>query len=96
MKKITKKAKRRMFFLTIILISIVGILVYNISNYWVQIFINIKKNNELTAEYNKLLERENILQSEVKKLEDPNYVAKYARENYLFSRDGEKIIRIID
>ena len=29
-------------------------------------------------------------------LEDPEYVARYAREKYLYSKDGELIIRIPD
>ena len=30
------------------------------------------------------------------KLQDPEYVAKYAREKYLYSKDGELIIKIVD
>ena len=36
------------------------------------------------------------LESDVIKLQDPDYVAKYAREKYLYSKDGELIIKIID
>ncbi len=41
-----------------------------------------------------LKEEEEILNSDIKKLEDPDYVARYAREKYLYSKDGELIIRI--
>ena len=35
-------------------------------------------------------------QTEIEKLNDPEYVAKYARENYLYTRDGEIVIKSID
>lgn len=31
------------------------------------------------------------LQNEVELLSDEDYVARYARENYIFSRDGEQV-----
>ena len=31
------------------------------------------------------------LQNEVELLNDEDYVARYARENYIFSRDGEQV-----
>ena len=43
-----------------------------------------------------LQNEEDELNSDIKKLEDPEYVAKYAREKYMYSKDGEIIIRIPD
>ena len=43
-----------------------------------------------------LTDEEKVLNSDIKKLEDPEYVARYAREKYLYSKDGELIIRIPD
>ena len=38
-----------------------------------------------------MLEEENAyLKVEVEKLQDPDYVARYAREKYLYSKDGCK------
>ena len=31
---------------------------------------------------------------DVDKLQDPDYIARYAREKYLYSKDGEFIIKI--
>ena len=39
-------------------------------------------------------EKEDELKATVTKLQDPDYVARYAREKYLYSKDGEIIIRI--
>lgn len=43
-----------------------------------------------------LKDEQEILNSDIKKLEDPDYVARYAREKYMYSKDGELIIRIPD
>ena len=43
-----------------------------------------------------LKEEEEVLNSDIKKLQDPEYVARYAREKYLYSKEGELIIRIPD
>ena len=39
---------------------------------------------------------EDKLNSDIKKLKDPEYVARYAREKYMYSKDGELIIRLPD
>ena len=41
-----------------------------------------------------LQEEEKVLKNDIQKLEDPSYVARYAREKYLYSKEGEYIIRI--
>ena len=57
---------------------------------------NRRETTELENKYQELLEEETSLNSEVVKLQDPSYVARYAREKYLYSKDGETILRIID
>ena len=42
------------------------------------------------------LEEEDKLNDEISKLQDPEYLAKYAREKYLYSKDDEIIIKIED
>ena len=39
-------------------------------------------------------EKQKELESDVKKLEDPEYLARFAREKYFYSKDGELILRI--
>lgn len=51
---------------------------------------------ELQSKLDSLKDEEEVLNSDIKKLEDPEYVARYAREKYLYSKDGELIIRIPD
>ena len=40
------------------------------------------------------MDKEDELSDEVNKLQDPEYVAKYAREKYLYTKDGEIIIDV--
>lgn len=47
---------------------------------------------ELKEKYNKLLSEEDKLSEDVVKLQDSEYAAKYAREKYLYTKDGELII----
>ena len=93
MKKVTKGAKRRLLCLFSIFILLIS---YVSFNYWKQILENKKEQRELEEKYEKLLSDKDILEEDVVKLQDPEYVAKYAREKYLYSKDGELIIKIVD
>lgn len=76
----------------VLVISLVG----TVFNDWSTVVSNRKETAELQKKYELLLEEEASLNSEVTKLQDPTYVARYAREKYLYSKDGETILRIID
>ena len=54
--------------------------------------VNEKKFYE--SELARLNEEEDYLKVESEKLQDPDYIARYAREQYLYSKDGEFNIRI--
>lgn len=95
-KKSNKKAKIRIFLFFIVFGSITLYLSYNF-------FSNINMIMEITEEKQaledklaNLYDEESELNSDIKKLEDPEYVARYAREKYMYSKDGELIIRIPD
>ena len=53
-----------------------------------------KEQQELSGTLVELKEKEETLKAEVNKLQDPDYIAKYAREKFMYSGDGEYIIRI--
>ena len=50
----------------------------------------------MSSKYTGLLEEEASLNSEVNKLQDADYIERYAREKYMYTLDGEKILIIID
>lgn len=94
--KVSKFAKRRVLVLFLVFSLLLFYMTYTVVVYWRQILENNKERKVLESTYNKLLEEENILKNDVIKLQDPEYVAKYAREKYLYSKDGELIIKIIE
>ncbi len=94
MKRVSKKDKRRLLVLVLIFIPLLTFFVSNMFSYWSQIYRNVKETKELGKEYINILNEEEILKSEIQKLQDIDYVAKYAREKYLYSKDGEIIIKL--
>lgn len=94
MTKMSQKTKFRVTFLILGLIISNVLLVSSIFSYATQIFKNKQKIEELNLTYNEKLEEEEQLNDEISKLQDPEYMAKYAREKYLYSKDDEIIIKI--
>ena len=68
----------------------------SIFSYATQIIRTKQEIKELNIAYTESLEQEDILNDEINKLKDPEYLAKYAREKYLYSKDDEIIIKIED
>ena len=93
-KKGLKRARRRL--ISLIAVFLIGLLVVSFGMFkvWLQIIDNNNSIEALSKEYNDLLVQEEQLKSDVNKLQDPDYVARYAREKYLYTKDGELIIRI--
>ena len=90
----TKKDKRRVTLLIGIMIPLLVLFVSRMFSYWSVIITNINEKKELEIKYKEILEKEDLLKSEINKLQDEEYVARYAREKLLYSKDGEIIIRM--
>ena len=71
-------------------------LVQSVAKDWTDIMDNNKQIKQLTEEYNELLAEEEKLESDVTKLQDSDYIARYAKEKFLYSEDGDMIIRMDD
>ena len=82
----TKKDKRRITLLMFIFIPLLIMFVSRMFSYWSVIYSNVKEKKELELKYKEILEREDLLKSEISKLEDEEYVARYAREKFLYSK----------
>ena len=94
MKTSSKKAKRRMLFAFILLLGLIGVIFGSTISDWQQIYKNRKESKFLSSKYTNLLNKEDALRAEVTKFRDPNYLARYARERYLYSLPDEIIIRL--
>ncbi len=91
-----KKIKRKMILIAILYIALGGILLESVITTTYQIYTKTREKKEFEQELIELKEKEEELKATVTKLQDPDYVARYAREKYLYSKDGEIIIRIPD
>ena len=93
-RKYSKKKKRRLLILgTFSLVTIV-FTTYTMGKYWVQIYEKSHEKEELTKELKTLKKKESSLRADASKMQDKEYIARYAREKYLYSKDGEFILRI--
>lgn len=90
----TKKDKRRITLLFMIMIPLLVLFVSRMFSYWSVIITNINEKKELETKYKEILEKEDLLKSVINKLQDKEYVARYAREKLLYSKDGEIIIKM--
>ncbi len=68
----------------------------NIFPDWLKIMANKKEVALLQDNYEQLLDNEEALKAEVQKLQNPEYVERYAKEKFLYTKDNEIIIRKTD
>jgi len=96
MKKVGKKTKFRVTILLAGLIISCVVFVSSAFSYASQIIRTKSEINDLKVTYSEKLEDEEELKDEINKLQDPEYMARYAREKYLYSKKDEIIIKIED
>lgn len=94
--KRTKKEKLRLKIYLFTIVALLSFFGYKMYYYWPKIFTNYQNKKELENKYTSLLEEEETLSSDIIKLQDPDYIARFAREKYLYSRNGEIIIKIVE
>lgn len=91
--KTSKKERKRLFVISLAIISLLIVLVGSVYNDWQQILRNRKMESELTLKYETLLSDEIKLSAEIIKLHDDEYLARYAKEKYMLSAEGDIIIK---
>lgn len=93
-KCITKASKRRLLlFGSLSVVSVVYFLM-NVSTYVSDIYNLKKEKKSLEIELVNLQADEKNLKTQLDMLKDVDYLARYARENYLYSKDGEIVLKI--
>lgn len=95
-RRISKSRKRRILVLGTISITVFVCFLVNVFTYSYKIIKLTGEQNKLEARLDELKTLKENKETEIEKLNDPEYVAKYARENYLYTRDGEIVIKSID
>lgn len=94
MRKGIKKVRRKFVFLSLIFIGLFVSLFCSLRSSYSQ--VNEKKDEKdvLSSQYQDLLDEQDALEKEVLKMQNPEYIARYVREKYMYSKDGELILRI--
>ena len=88
------KSRRRILLLGFMSIIVIFITKLSIGKYWIEIFEKYKEKKDLENELIALKEKEEELKVDANKLQNPEYVARYAREKYMYSKEGEYILQI--
>ena len=92
-KKTSRKEKKRLFLISTAILLLLSFLVGSVYKDWQQILQNRKEEVELTQKYEKLLDNEIKLSAEITKLQDDEYLARYAKEKYMLSSENDIIIQ---
>lgn len=93
-KRKSRKKAKRILFLGVSSIAVIVFTTFTIGKYWIEIYDKYQEKKELERKYVSLKDKEEELKSDASKLQDPDYIARYAREKYLYSKDGEFILKI--
>lgn len=92
--RLTRKERRRVIITSIFCFFIIGLSVISSVSNMVKIGEKRSEKKELTQKLEGLKDEEITLSDDVEKLKNPEYAARYAREKYLYSKNGEKILKI--
>lgn len=93
-KRRASKSKIRIFISLIVFGSVISALGYNCLNNIIKIEKMKNEKDKLQEQLVGLQEEKESLETDILKLEDPDYIAKYVREKYFYSKDGEFILRL--
>ena len=93
-KKISKSTKRRLRIFGILSIVCIFYFLFCLGYEIYQVRKLESEKIELKQKYNELKKDAKKLQLQIDELNDPEYLAKYARENYSYSKEGEYIIKL--
>ena len=89
-----KKERIRIALISMAMFLAVGLLVSTVYGDWQQILKNRKDEVELSLKYEQLMEEEIKINAEILKLGDDEYLARYAKEKFMLSKEGDTIIKL--
>lgn len=93
-RRISKASKKRLIFWGIPCVIIIFYFIFTLFYSAYELYsLNIEKRH-LEKDYVKLQEKAEDLKIDIEKLSDEKYLADYAREHYLYSKDGEYILQL--
>ena len=95
-KKVSKKAKRRLAIFGPICFFVIGYCVFTLVTTTINLYNLRREEKELNEQLTNLKSDAKSLKTEINKLQDKEYIARYARENYLYTKNGEYVIKLDD
>lgn len=93
-KKKKKASENRLVIFGTISIMVIMFFVYSLFSYIIEVKNLNEEQKRLENDLLLLKKEESNLKNEIEKLKDPDYLARFARENYMYSKDGEYIIKV--
>lgn len=94
MAKNKKKRAKRIVLFTIICSLINGYIILSMFSIFKDVKLKKEEKEELTLKLSDLKEETESLKVEANKLQDKDYIGKYAREKFLYSGKNEYILKI--
>lgn len=95
-KKVSKGAKHRLTWLAPICLFIVGYFIFTLVTTTINLYNLHEEEKYLNNKLTNLKTDAKSLKNEINKLQDKEYIARYARENYLYTKNGEYVIKLDD
>ncbi len=95
-RKINKRSKRRLVVLGTISVIAIGSFFYTFGSY-VYNYVNLVDEGEILSNRIDELNGEKVeLKNDITKLQDPEYIVRYAKENFYYTEDGEYVLKLED
>lgn len=92
-KKIPKSRKARLIAFGIPCIVAFVVCIFNVITYSYKIIALSNEEKMLVKKLDDLKTEKELLDIEIEKLQDSEYLARYAREKYYYTKDGEYVIK---
>lgn len=93
-KKVPKKAKRRLLIFGPLAVFVIAYCLFTFVTTSIDLYNLHKEEKVLNKKLAGLKADANSLKNEINKLQDKEYIARYARENYLYTKNGEYVIKL--
>ncbi len=95
-KRVSKKTKMRLMILGPLAFFIIGYCLFTLVTTTINLYNLRREEKELNEQLTNLQADAKSLKTEINKLQDKEYIARYARENYLYTKNGEYVIKLDD
>lgn len=93
-RKVSKQSKRRLVILVPLSVLAIFSCIFTVASMGYNLYTLHREQKALETNLKDMQKEADDLKIEITKLQDKDYVARYARENYLYTKDGEYVIKV--